>query len=108
MSEIMKIIDERERKKNKDRKTQRSGASYSESVRAKWFCCAFKLGFVQLICKASLIFKSNLELALSIILKERELYESKHCMVEFRCLKICNLFHQTCFIKLLLIMFFTT
>ena len=68
MSEIMKIIDERERqKRNKDRKTQRSGAKYSESVRAKWFCCAFKLSFVQLICKASLIFKSNLELALSII-----------------------------------------
>ena len=44
----MKIIDERERQKNKDRKTQRSGASYSESVRAKWFCCAFKLRFVQL------------------------------------------------------------
>ena len=32
------IIDERERQKNKDRKKQRSGASYSESVRAKWFC----------------------------------------------------------------------
>ena len=77
--------------KNKDRKMQRSGASYSEIVRAKWFCCAFKLGFVQLICKASLIFKSNLELALSIILKERELYESKHVMVECRCLKICDL-----------------
>ena len=91
MSEIMKIIDERERQKNKDRKKQRSGASYSESVRAKWFCCAFKLGFVQLICKASLIFKSNLELALSIILKERELYESKYVMVECRCLKICDL-----------------
>ena len=44
-------------KKNKDRKKQKSGASYSESVRAKWFCCSFKLGFVQLICKASLIFK---------------------------------------------------
>ena len=78
------------KKKNKDRKKQRSGASYSESVRAKWFCCAFKLGFVQLICKASLIFKSNLELALSVILKERELYESKHVAVECRCLKICN------------------
>ena len=91
MSEIMKIIDERERWKNKDRKTQRSGASYSESVRAKWFCCAFKLGFVQLLCKASLIFKSYLELALSIILKERELCESKHIMVECRCLKICDL-----------------
>ena len=92
----MKILDEGEsqkknKKKNKDRKTQRSGASYSEVVIAKWFCCAFKLGFVQLICKASLIFKSNLELALSIILKERELYESKHVMVECRYLKICDL-----------------
>ena len=48
------------------------GASYRESVRAKWFCCAFKLGFVQLICKVSLVFKSNLKLTLSIILKERD------------------------------------
>ena len=71
MSEIMKIIDVRERQKNKDWKTQRSSTSYSESVRAKWFCCTFKLGFVQLICKAYLIFKSSLELALPIILKER-------------------------------------
>ena len=65
MSDIMEIIDKRKRQKkqnnNKDRKKQRSGANYSESVRAKWFCCAFKLGFVQLISKASLIFKSNLE-----------------------------------------------
>ena len=52
-------------------KKQRSGTSYSESMRDKWFCCVFKLGFVQLICKASLIFKSNIELALSIILKGR-------------------------------------
>ena len=75
MSEIMKIIDEREtqkkKKENKDRKEQ-GGGSFSERVTAKWFCCAFKLGFLHLICKASLIFKSNLELALplSIILKE--------------------------------------
>ena len=54
MSDIMEVIDERERQRI-DRKKQRSGASYNESVRAKWFCCAFKLGFVQLICKASLI-----------------------------------------------------
>ena len=68
---IMKIIDEIERKTTKTKK-QRSGASCSESVTAKWFCCAFKLGFVQFMCKASLIFKSNLELALSIIsLKKR-------------------------------------
>ena len=37
-----------------------------------------RLGFLQLICKASLIFKSNFELALTIILKDKELYESKH------------------------------
>ena len=54
------------KKKKKTKNMQRSGASYSASVRAKWFSC--KLGFVQLILsKASLMFKSNLELALSII-----------------------------------------
>ena len=74
--------------KNKGRKEQRGDTSYSESVRAKLFCCVFKLGFLQLICKASFIFKSNLELALSIILKQRELYELKHVVVEYRCLKI--------------------
>ena len=47
-----------------------------------------KLGLLQLICKASFIFKLNLELGLSIILKQRELYESKHVAVESRCLKI--------------------
>ena len=31
------------------------GGSYSESVRAEWFHCAFKLGFLQLMCTASLI-----------------------------------------------------
>ena len=46
----MKIKDERERHKDKDRKMQRSGASYSESVKGKWFCCVIRLGFVQLIC----------------------------------------------------------
>ena len=76
------------RKKKKDRKEQGRDRNYSERVRAKLFCCSFKLGFLQLICKASLIFKSNLELALSIILKQRELYEPKHVPVECRCLKI--------------------
>ena len=32
---------------NKDRKEQRGETSFSESVRAKLFCCAFKLGFLQ-------------------------------------------------------------
>ena len=40
-----------------------------ERVRAKLFYWAFKVGFLQLICKDSLIFKSSLELAFSIILK---------------------------------------
>ena len=91
--EIMKTTDEREMQKTikeKNTKTERSkgNRSYSERVRAKWFCCAFKLGFLQVICKASLIFKSNLELALSIALKQRELYESKQAAAECRYLKI--------------------
>ena len=58
----------KQQKKNKTKAERSNGnRSYSERVRAKWFCCAFKLGFLQLICKASLIFKSNMELALSII-----------------------------------------
>ena len=56
----MIITNEREKQKNNDRKEERGDASYCESVRAKWFCCAFKLGFLQLMCKASSIFKSNL------------------------------------------------
>ena len=62
------------RKENKDRKEQGRGGgykSYSESVSA--------LGFLQIICKASLIFSSNLELALSITLKQRELYVNACC-----------------------------
>ena len=53
--------------------------SYSEMVRAKWFCCAFKLGFLQLTSKAFLIFKSNLELALWIILKKKRIIWVKAC-----------------------------
>ena len=79
-------------KTNNDREEQGGNRSYSERVRAKLFCCAFKLGFLQLICKASLIFKSNLELALSTILKQSGLYESKHVAVERRCLK-----YETCY-----------
>ena len=91
--EILKTIDEREMQKTtkeKQTKTERSkeNKNCSERVRAKRFCCAFKLGFLQFICKASLFFKSNLELALLITLKQRELYESKHVGVECRCLKI--------------------
>ena len=88
----MPIISVRDNKNNRwkrnAKKEQRVDASYSERVRVKWFCFAFVLGFLQLICKASLIFKSNLELALPIDLKERELYESKHVAMKCRCLKI--------------------
>ena len=80
-------MEEKRRKKTKIEKNKGDN-SYSERVRAKWFCCAFKLGFLQSICKVSLIFKLNLELALSITLNERELYNSKHVAVECRCLKI--------------------
>ena len=92
--EIMKTINEREMHKTtkeKQAKTERSkwNRSYSERVRVKWFCWAFKLRCLQLIYKASLNLMSNLELVLSIILKQGELYESKHLAVECRCLKIC-------------------
>ena len=91
--EIIKTKDEREllkTTKEKQTKTERSkgNRSYSERVRAKLFCCAFNLGSLQLICEVSLIFKSNLELAFSIIFKKRELYESKHVAVECKYLKI--------------------
>ena len=94
--EIMKTIDERELQKTtkeKQTKTERSkeNRSYCERVRVKCFCCAFKLRFLQLICKTFLIFKSNLELSFSIILKQRELHESKHVAVECKCLKIWDL-----------------
>ena len=89
-------MKERRKKENRKKQTKAEknkgggggGWSYSGRVRAKWFCCAFKLGFLQLLCKTSLIFKSNVELALSVLLKQRELHESKHLAVECRCLKI--------------------
>ena len=68
-----KATNEKQTKAEKSKENR----SYSESVRAKWFCNAFNLGFLQWTCKASLFFKSNLELVLSIILKQRELYESE-------------------------------
>ena len=44
----MKKKGQRQRQKG-----TKGDTSYSESVRAKWFCYAFKLGFLQLIRKAS-------------------------------------------------------
>ena len=64
----------RNAKKETNKQTNKQG-SYSERVSTKWFFSTFKLALLQLICKASLIFKLNLELALSIILKQREFHE---------------------------------
>ena len=60
--EIMKTNDGTEMQKTtkeKQTKTERIkwDRNYSERVKAKWSCCAFKLDFLQLICKASFIFK---------------------------------------------------
>ena len=41
-----KQTNKKKKKKNKDRKEQSGSASYIETVRAKSFCCAFKLGFI--------------------------------------------------------------
>ena len=49
--------------KEKRKKKNKGNGSYSEAVRDTWFCWGFKLGFLQLICKANLTFKWNLELA---------------------------------------------
>ena len=94
MSEIIKIIDERETHTNKT-KTEKGQGGGTEAIVKGWelndFVVSLSLVFFQLICKASLIFKWNLELALSIILKQRELCESKHAAVEYRCLNIWDL-----------------
>ena len=79
----MKIIDEREtqktktKNKSKQTKTKKNkwDGSNSETDLNNF---AVRKGFFQLICKSSLIFKSNLELPLSIILKEKN-YTSKTC-----------------------------
>ena len=76
---------------NKQKKQDKGDGICSERGRDKWFCWAFELGFLQLTWKASLIFISKLELALTTILKERELYESKYVVVECKCLKIWDL-----------------
>ena len=56
-------------KQTNKKKQNKGDESYSERVRDKWFYWVVKLGFLQLICKTSLIIKSNLELPLSVLLK---------------------------------------
>ena len=60
----MKIIDERETQKQNKKKKDRKKQGATEAVLKGW-----ELSFVvilQLICEASLIFKLDLELAVSI------------------------------------------
>ena len=81
----MKIVDEREMQKTTKKQTmtenRKGNRDYNERVRANWCSCVFKLGFLQFVCKASLIFKLNLESALSIILKQKRITLVKSCWV---------------------------
>ena len=93
MSEIMKIIDEREtqnKTKNKDRRKQGGKEALLKGWELNDFVVHLSLRFSTIKMKC-LTFKSNLELALSIILKQTELYEPKHVAGECRCLKIWDL-----------------
>ena len=56
----------KEKRKNKKKRTREMEAT-AKGWEINDFVESFKLGFLQLICKASLIFKSNLGLALSTI-----------------------------------------
>ena len=76
----MVIISVRDDENNRWKRSANEKANKTEKTRGTkakvkgWElsdCCTFKLGFLQLICKDSLIFKSNLKLVLSITLKER-------------------------------------
>ena len=86
-----KTKTKQQKQQKKDRKEQGGTKAIVKGWELNDLVVHFKLGFLQLISKDSLIFKSNLELALSITLKQRELYESKHVAVECRCLKIRDL-----------------
>ena len=88
--EIVKTIDEREMQKaTKEKQRKEQG---KQAIVKRWEVNDFvRLGFLQLICRASLLLMSNLELAVSIILKQRELCDSKHVAVECRCLKMWEL-----------------
>ena len=70
------------KKANKGRKEQEKDRSYSERVRANDFVAHLSL--------TSLIFKSKLAIILLIILKQIELYESKHVAVEY-------IYYATCY-----------
>ena len=68
MKEKRKKQQQQQQQQQQQNKQRHEGARengcYSEKVMAKRFCWSLKLGLLQFICKASLIFKSSLELAL--------------------------------------------
>ena len=85
----MEIIDEIETQKTKNKsKDKRTMGTEAVMKGGELNNFLVHLSFLKLICKSCLIFNSNLELALSVILKQRELYESKHVVLECKCLKI--------------------
>ena len=53
---IICVIDNGNNRWNAKKKSKKDKCDrgYSESMRAKGSCCAFKLGFLELICQASL------------------------------------------------------
>ena len=72
-------MKEKHKTNKQSQERTRGDRCYSERVRGKRFSCTFKLGFLQLMCKASFIFKLNLELALSIIFKTKIIIWVKAC-----------------------------
>ena len=69
MSKIIKIIDEKG--------TQKQNKKEQKQIKNRTWGTEGEINvFVERLCKASSIFKSNLELAFSVTFKERESYES--------------------------------
>ena len=91
MSQIVKIIDEREiLPPSPPEKKTKTKQSKTKQKKTKMILC-FQVRFSPINKQNFFNFISNLELTLSILLKQRELYESKHVAVECRCLKIWDL-----------------
>ena len=67
--------------KEKQKRT-RGDRSYNERARAKSICCAFKLGFLQLICKASLIFEVEYRVSFINYVKTKRIILVKACCGE--------------------------
>ena len=84
----MKTIEERkmQKKQQKKIKQRQKRARGTVTIVKGW-----ELNDFVVIFKSSLICKTKLELALSVTLKQKKLYQSKHVVEECRCLKIWDL-----------------